>query len=84
MTTAPMNQYNLSLFDIERISCTWLNIRNTNRVMRCKIMFKNKLGKRLDQTDIEIIDLMVLSKNDKEISQTLKIPFQQYREGLET
>lgn len=37
-------------------------------------MFKNKLGKRLDQTDIEIIDLMVLSKNNKEISQTLKIP----------
>ena len=37
-------------------------------------MFKNKLGKRLDQTDIEIIDLMVSSKNNKEISQTLKIP----------
>ena len=37
-------------------------------------MFKNKLGKRLDRTDIEIIDLMVLSKNNKEISQTLKIP----------
>jgi len=37
-------------------------------------MYKIKLDKRLDQTDIEIIDLMVLSKNSKEISLALKIP----------
>ena len=57
-----------------RASCTWLNNINTNGVTRRKIMLKNKLGKRLDQTDIEIMDLMILGKNNKEISLTLKIP----------
>jgi Lrp/AsnC family transcriptional regulator, regulator for asnA, asnC and gidA len=42
--------------------------------MRCCIISKRKLDKKIDITDIRIIDLMVSNKNNKEISKTLKIP----------
>jgi DNA-binding Lrp family transcriptional regulator len=42
--------------------------------MRCEIITKSKLDKRLDETDIKIIDLMVLNKTNKEISKDLGIP----------
>lgn len=37
-------------------------------------MPRTKLTKRLDETDIKIMDLMVLNKTNKEISKDLKIP----------
>ena len=42
--------------------------------MRCEIISKSKLDKRLDEIDIKIIDLMVLNKTNKEISKDLRIP----------
>jgi Lrp/AsnC family transcriptional regulator, regulator for asnA, asnC and gidA len=42
--------------------------------MGYKIILKNKSDKRLDETDIKIIDLMVLNKTSKEISSDLQIP----------
>jgi DNA-binding Lrp family transcriptional regulator len=35
---------------------------------------KNRIDKNIDEIDIKIIDLMILDKNNKEISQDLKIP----------
>ena len=37
-------------------------------------MSKRKIDKKIDRTDIKIIDFMVANKNNKEISQALKIP----------
>ena len=37
-------------------------------------MSKRKIDKTIDRTDIKIIDFMVANKNNKEISQALKIP----------
>lgn len=51
--------------------------------MRCEIISKSKLDKRFDETDIKIIELMVLNKSNKEISSDLQILFLQYREELE-
>jgi Lrp/AsnC family transcriptional regulator, regulator for asnA, asnC and gidA len=42
--------------------------------MSCSIMSKRKIDKKIDKTDIRIIDFMVANKNNKEISQALKIP----------
>ena len=42
--------------------------------MRCEIVSKNRIDKNIDEIDIRIIDLMILDKNNKEISQDLKIP----------
>ena len=42
--------------------------------MSCSIMSKRKIDKKIDRTDIKIIDFMVANKNNKEISQALKIP----------
>jgi Lrp/AsnC family transcriptional regulator, regulator for asnA, asnC and gidA len=42
--------------------------------MSCSIMYKRKIDKKIDRTDIKIIDFMVANKNNKEISQALKIP----------
>ena len=42
--------------------------------MRCFIILKTKFVKNIDAIDIKIIDLMVLYKTNKEISQNLKIP----------
>jgi len=49
-------------------------MRNTSIIMRREIISKSKLDKRLDETDIKIIDLMVLNKTNKEISKDLRIP----------
>ena len=37
-------------------------------------MANNRIDKNIDEIDIKIIDLMILNKNNKEISQELKIP----------
>ena len=42
--------------------------------MSYSIMSKRKIDKKIDRTDIKIIDFMVANKNNKEISQALKIP----------
>jgi predicted transcriptional regulator len=42
--------------------------------VRCEIVSKNRIDKNIDEIDIKIIDLMILNKNNKEISQDLKIP----------
>jgi Lrp/AsnC family transcriptional regulator, regulator for asnA, asnC and gidA len=42
--------------------------------VRCEIVSKNRIDKNIDEIDIRIIDLMILDKNNKEISQDLKIP----------
>ena len=42
--------------------------------MSCSITYKRKIDKKIDRTDIRIIDFMVANKNNKEISQALKIP----------
>lgn len=47
---------------------------NVNRIMSCFIISKTKLDKKIDGTDIKIIELMVSNKNNKEISKALKIP----------
>ena len=48
---------------------------NANRIMRRSIIIDNKKPEPgFDQSDIKIINLMVLNKNNKEISQELEIP----------
>ena len=42
--------------------------------MKCEIISKNKFNKKIDESDIKIIDLMVLNKTNKEISKDLGIP----------
>ena len=42
--------------------------------MRLEIVSKNRIDKNIDETDIRIIDLMILNKNNKEISQDLRVP----------
>jgi len=42
--------------------------------MRLEIMSKNRIDKSIDEIDIKIIDLMILNKNNKQISQELIIP----------
>ena len=42
--------------------------------MRLEIMSKNRIDKSIDEIDIKIIDLMILNKNNKQISQELRIP----------
>ena len=42
--------------------------------MRCFIILKNKLDTNIDTIDYKIINLMVMYKTNKEISQDLKIP----------
>lgn len=37
-------------------------------------MSKNRIDKSIDEIDIKIIDLMILNKNNKQISQELRIP----------
>ncbi len=37
-------------------------------------MSKNRIDKSIDEIDIKIIDLMILNKNNKQISQELIIP----------
>ena len=42
--------------------------------MKCKIILKNKLNKNIDEIDINIIDLMILNKTNKQISSQLNLP----------
>lgn len=42
--------------------------------MRCFIISKTKLDKKIDDSDIKIIELMVSKKNNKEISKILRMP----------
>ena len=37
--------------------------------MRREIMANNRIDKNIDEIDVRIIDLMILNKNNKEISQ---------------
>jgi predicted transcriptional regulator len=43
-------------------------------LMRCFIILKNKLDTNIDTIDYRIINLMVMYKTNKGISQDLKIP----------
>lgn len=42
--------------------------------MKCRVISKNNLNKKIDESDIKIIGLMVLNKTNKEISRDLGIP----------
>ena len=42
--------------------------------MRREIVFKDTIDRNIDEIDIKIIDLLILNKNNKEISQALKVP----------
>ena len=55
-------------------SYLWLNTIKIIWLMRREIISKSRIDKRLDETDIKIINLMILNKNNKEISSVLKIP----------
>jgi DNA-binding Lrp family transcriptional regulator len=55
-------------------SYLWLNTIKIIWLMRREIISKSRIDRRLDETDIKIINLMILNKNNKEISSVLKIP----------
>jgi Lrp/AsnC family transcriptional regulator, regulator for asnA, asnC and gidA len=46
----------------------------TFNIMRLQIISKSKSDKRIDKIDLDIIELLSIDKNNKEISTDLKIP----------
>lgn len=43
--------------------------------MKCRVISKNNLNKKIDESDIKIIGLMVLNKTNKEISRPWNTAF---------